>query len=507
MDIARASDAFDEIVPCEYIEAAPVFFNNPHHHRRFGRIFTKYRVLGLERYEKVLLLDADLYVRANLDGLFTLQPPAAMARGPRKPQEGERMPRGTPVNAGVMLLRPSKAVLNQILDDITGPQPRRLSNYNSPDADYLTEHPPFAGHWTSIALNHNFQLDFNDLNPSRGTVRVSIAREAHFTEEGASLPAEALRVLHFSGEKPWSHLLEDTLSMQRLSAGGASEPGAGALRKALGEKLVAGLREYAQEVAALQGACSRLQLGEGTMWKETRSDQAALAVPLDAAVARLHAALPPGGRWFEGPRRHSVVWLPEHSVAPVAVYLEVVERKGKVAVGDTVSASAGGRSRCFEVVEMSEDGSTALLRRRVELDRDWQVFTHEEKHQPYYYHVREKRTQWEFPCLPEGWQALTDAASDVVYYHQVGTNQTLWDPPAVEEVWRPAAELALVAPGAGAAPEAAPLGGAAGGGAPQGLSPNVVATAWRRSFFTAADEVALQAMREALGSVERGLWN
>ena len=58
------------------------------------------------------------------------------------PQNGELLLARAPVNAGVMLLKPSVDVLNGIIDEICGPNPRKLPAYNSPDADYLTHWVP-----------------------------------------------------------------------------------------------------------------------------------------------------------------------------------------------------------------------------------------------------------------------------------------------------------------------------------------------------------------------------
>jgi len=372
IDLAAAMECFNEMVQTEYIEASEVWFNNPASHRRFGKIFTKYRVLGLDRYEKVLLLDADLYVRANLDHLFDLQPPAAMARGKNKPPQGELLPKHAPINAGVMLLRPDPQLLAQILEEITGPQPRKPPNYNSPDADYLTEHPAYCGKWTSIPLEFNYQLQFDEFDPKQAIVRFSKAREEHFSEEGASMPWSDLKVVHFSGAKPWPHLLEDASIVQRLRADCGSQP-------ALAEKLVTGIREYAREVAEMQGLCSQLQLGEGTLWKEVPAERKVLACTPELARGYLHSALPPGGRWFEGQRARTAVWIPPGEGrqlpgapfdrrCPVGTYLEIADADvvASLTVGDTVRTQVGGVAREYEIAAI-HPGSTATLRRQITL--------------------------------------------------------------------------------------------------------------------------------------------
>jgi len=484
LDTASASNVFNEIVSTDYIEASEVFFSNPQAHRRFGKIFTKYRVLGLERYDKVLLLDADLHVRSNLDHLFHLQPPAAMARGPTKPPEGARLPAHTPVNAGVMLLRPDAELLQQILTDITGPRPRRLPTYNSPDADYLTEHPAFCGLWTSIPLECNYQLEFEHLDPQQGTVRFSAAREAHFSDEGASMPWARLKVTHFSGAKPWVHLLDDASALQRLQAVGGGYA-------SLGEKLVEGIREYAQEVATMQGLCSQLQLGEGTLWREMRWERALLPCAPDQARARLHAALPQGGRWFEGQRPQTTVWIPPGEglpipdapltrPAPVAAFLEVATAAAAVGVGDMVRTGVNGNEREFEVVEVGE-GGIATIRRRIELPSIWQRAMDGGSECPYYHNMQTGEVQWAFPDLPQNWQAVFDKDSLHTYYHNTCTNQTIWDPPEVEELEKPVGELEISS-------------------ASPGREERSDVTIWRRSFVEEKDAPALSQMKQALAA-------
>lgn len=485
LDLAVSSGLFCEVVPTDYVEASEVFFSNPQAHARFGKIFTKYRVLKLDRYEKILFLDADLHVRANLDYLFDLEPPAAMARGPHKPPEGEKLEPGMPINAGVMLLRPDTAQLDRMLQDITGPTPHRPANYNSPDADYLTEHA-FRGQWTSLPLRCNYQLEFERLDPRQGTIRFSQAREAHFSEEGAALPWQSLEVLHFSGAKPWAHILDGAAALQDLKVIGGAQP-------ALGEKLAAGVREYAREVASLQGLCSQLQIGEGSLWREARWERTFLPLTPERARARLNQALPAGGRWFEGQRPRTAVWIPPGEglplpnasfdrSAPVGAYLEIgdAESGASVCAGDTVSVLVRGARREFEVVSVCN--GTAAVRRNITLPQDWQVATDPDSDSPYYHNLRTGEVQWEFPDLPAYWQPVTDPETKIPYYHDTRTNVTCWDPPEVEELEKPLEDLEID-----------------GGRADRGERSDVAI--WKRSFIE--DLGVLSQMKGALEAVAR----
>eukprot|EP00913_Durusdinium_trenchii_P025675 g24098.t1 len=108
---------------------------------RFIDVFTKLRVLEQEDFDKVLFLDLDLLVRdggESLAKLFHLRPPAAMKRGPPIPSHGDPVPYGliwghptrrqgdelpqhqqaSGINAGVMLLQPSKSVLHEMMSEV-----------------------------------------------------------------------------------------------------------------------------------------------------------------------------------------------------------------------------------------------------------------------------------------------------------------------------------------------------------------------------------------------------
>merc|ERR1719298_31514 len=90
-----------------------------------------------------------------------------MMRGPNKPADGARLPAGAFVNAGVMLLQPDADVLAEMLSDITGPEPTRLTNYNSPDADYLVQHSRYSGRGTRCRWNTITSSSSGNWTPSR----------------------------------------------------------------------------------------------------------------------------------------------------------------------------------------------------------------------------------------------------------------------------------------------------------------------------------------------------
>ena len=133
---------------------------------RFDGVFTKFHVLNLTQYAKVVMLDADLLVRRNIDCLFKKNTPAALFRGASADYPDDtRIPRDrffdhrgrlvSGINAGVMVLKPSAEEFAAIIDDLTNGKRRREHRSRMPEQDYLTRF--YAGRWWSLGVNFNFQ--------------------------------------------------------------------------------------------------------------------------------------------------------------------------------------------------------------------------------------------------------------------------------------------------------------------------------------------------------------
>jgi lipopolysaccharide biosynthesis glycosyltransferase len=128
---------------------------------RFKEIFTKLQALNLN-YEKILMLDLDMFILHNLDHLFELNAPAAMIRSKDLPF-GEKIPsrfikQGEDkiyggINAGLMLLEPSKKEFDEIVEEISKPLPYKLLY---PEQDYLSLR--YKDKWTNIDNRYNYQF-------------------------------------------------------------------------------------------------------------------------------------------------------------------------------------------------------------------------------------------------------------------------------------------------------------------------------------------------------------
>lgn len=189
-----------------------------HGEPRFERVFTKLQALGLTNYEKVLLLDIDTLALQNLDELFDLPAPAAMARGPKHGyQHGDLIDgryffggasyvrswgQRSGINAGVMLLAPDTEDLKQMLQEVSDSQHPSHIKGNGPEQDYLSRY--WASSWTHIGVEYNFQLHqlFYVLHPDY----VRNGERAQFLQ---GPPGQGIRLMHYSGPlKPWSRFLD-----------------------------------------------------------------------------------------------------------------------------------------------------------------------------------------------------------------------------------------------------------------------------------------------------------
>lgn len=163
---------------------------------RHARVLTKLWALGFPQahemqLEKVLLVDADLLPRSSIDFLFDLSPPAAMlmpidrwwdcvmdpltAIPPERLWVSYRGMLSHRVNAGICLLRPDRALFDQICNEVS---PRRQLRYDTasdtvvnvfghswrpswtPEEDALTRAllQRSGSQWTHLGAKHNFEV-------------------------------------------------------------------------------------------------------------------------------------------------------------------------------------------------------------------------------------------------------------------------------------------------------------------------------------------------------------
>jgi len=225
---------------------ASAFFHN-WRKSRFVDVFTKLRALQLTAFDKVLLLDLDLLVRApasggeGLESLFALPTPAAMKRGLPVPAHGEQVSycdiweyparrsgdnlpqhqQASGINAGVMLLRPDTSVFDQMEAEVKDwYHPEHYATY-MPEQEYLSRFYGTYEQWTHIACHFNFEIDKNERIPHDWT-------PAHQAVRDASAFHPGVVVLHYSGTgvKPWDLLYQrrgDATTLRAQSAQAVEE--------------------------------------------------------------------------------------------------------------------------------------------------------------------------------------------------------------------------------------------------------------------------------------------
>mmetsp|Transcript_28600 Transcript_28600/g.66258 ORF Transcript_28600/g.66258 Transcript_28600/m.66258 type:complete len:911 (-) Transcript_28600:121-2853(-) len=161
-----------ELRPVEYLHGDGMY-DERSQGGRFEGVFTKLHLFNMTEFEKVVMLDADLLVRQNVDALFNLEPPAALKRhaggdtisgykisGDQFINRYGELVSG--INAGVMLLRPDADDYQVMLRHLNGEAPRECRNSPMPEQDYLSRY--FADRWKALGVEYNYQphqLAFN----------------------------------------------------------------------------------------------------------------------------------------------------------------------------------------------------------------------------------------------------------------------------------------------------------------------------------------------------------
>ena len=133
---------FTKIVEVTYINSHPSNFVKDD--TRFTQVFTKLHLYNLTEYDKVLMLDVDIFITQNIDHLFKLPAPSAHYRN-KKLEHGKKIPSNLiyidkgringGVNAGTMLLKPNHDEFKFMVNEISKPLKYKLLG---PEQDYLS---------------------------------------------------------------------------------------------------------------------------------------------------------------------------------------------------------------------------------------------------------------------------------------------------------------------------------------------------------------------------------
>lgn len=146
--------------------------------------FDKLLLWGLEEYDKVVFIDSDMLVLSPIDDLFERPNMSAVAAGNFK------YPDWTRLNSGLMVFRPSKTVMNELLSLIK-PTIEEFENKESSvgDQDVINNYKKDWPQTQSLHISEEYNVFYNLLVDYNKT----------------KLPPP--RVVHFvGGTKPWFHL-------------------------------------------------------------------------------------------------------------------------------------------------------------------------------------------------------------------------------------------------------------------------------------------------------------
>jgi alpha-N-acetylglucosamine transferase len=173
------------VIDIEYIKVNTINFVEKG--GRFEEVFTKLQALALDQYDKIILLDSDMYILKNMDHLFELPAPAGLFRSldmKEKPKLGGKINsqyikiknnkvHGI-VNAGLLLLEPSKDELKDILDAVNSPLNYKLLN---PEQEYLSFR--YKDKWHYIGKEYNYQ--FSDTVNTKNKLSIHDIYNLHYS--------------------------------------------------------------------------------------------------------------------------------------------------------------------------------------------------------------------------------------------------------------------------------------------------------------------------------------
>mmetsp|Transcript_43804 Transcript_43804/g.115715 ORF Transcript_43804/g.115715 Transcript_43804/m.115715 type:complete len:588 (-) Transcript_43804:59-1822(-) len=180
---------------------------------RHARVFTKIQALRLP-YKRLLFLDLDVVLRADLSPLFDVQAPAGMHHGNRRGpiEHGQLISEAVSnedswcVNSGVMRLDPSltSRARRQDVDEMVDEVKRISSQTMLPEQYFLVKR---LGGWRHLEPSWNMevgpQLDDPGFTWPRFAARKAAADQR--SHQWSQQDVEQVRLFHFSGTRfhPW----------------------------------------------------------------------------------------------------------------------------------------------------------------------------------------------------------------------------------------------------------------------------------------------------------------
>lgn len=162
---------YDKLIKVDYIFAPNLIENVDQ--SRFKEVFTKFHCFELTQYEKILMIDIDMLVMKNMDLLYKLPAPAAFKRGYKEFKNGTKIPLSeferndemiSGINAGLMLLEPSKKTFKEIMKDIKHP-PKNYKPARDPEQAFISWF--YRSDWHHIHHFFNYQFTLSHVFPHK----------------------------------------------------------------------------------------------------------------------------------------------------------------------------------------------------------------------------------------------------------------------------------------------------------------------------------------------------
>lgn len=154
----------------------------PHWNNTFGKL----HIFDLVDFDKIVYLDSDLLLLANIDSLFRQPHMSAVVAGKSFPGQTDWVD----LNSGLMVVEPEMGLLDDLINAIPDAAARRA---NMGDQDLLQE---FYGDWPSTPELH---LD-EGYNIFNNNIDHYIRREGY----GFRGKKKTIYAVHFvAGKKPW----------------------------------------------------------------------------------------------------------------------------------------------------------------------------------------------------------------------------------------------------------------------------------------------------------------
>lgn len=173
---------------------------------RFREMYSKLYIFGMEHYDKIVYIDSDMLVCANIDILFSKKHLSAANSGGMLPEHTD----WKDLNAGLLVVVPNRATLNDMLSKIDS-----VTSSDGGDQGFLHSYYPNWRMEEELHLDHGYNMFPAILERYHELFGYTIA-----TPLDDPSTERLVRVIHFCGPtKPWDKRFDykNCLGMNRIT--------------------------------------------------------------------------------------------------------------------------------------------------------------------------------------------------------------------------------------------------------------------------------------------------